>query len=304
VVSGPAKVSGNLLTFTGFGTIVVAANQPGNAIYNPAPAVTRQLFVLDNQVAVTITGVPNPVFLNDPITFAATVTSPSGTPTGSMLFLDGSTPLATVPLTGETASFTTATLTMGQHTITATYSGDAVFATTTSAPLTVLVEDFSLTISNPNVTISHGGTAVYNLTVTTVGGTFMASTIQFAVTGNPDHSLLAFNPPQVDTGSGTTNFTLTIQTPDYPVGPWAQVGGPRLTLACLFVGALFGLGRKRRRLAWRSSPITILLLALGLSIAATTLSGCGGWGAQPYSMTVTASSGALSHSVGAHLVSQ
>jgi hypothetical protein len=170
--------------------------------------------------------------------------------------------------------------------------------------LSVLVEDFSLTISNPNVMINHGGTAVYNLTVTPVGGASMAAAIQFAVTGNPDHSPLSFNPAQVNTGSGTTNFTLTIQTPDYPVGPWAQVSGPKLTLACLFLGALFGLGRKRRCFASRSSRIAVLLFGLGLSIAVTTLSGCGGWGAQPYSMNVTASSGALSHSVGAHLVSQ
>jgi hypothetical protein len=301
VVSGPATVSGNQLTFTGFGTIVVAANQAGNAIYDPAPQVTRQLFVLNNTVTVTLTGAPNPVFLKNPITFTASVASPSGTPTGSITFMDGTTPLATVPLSGLTASFTTATLTIGQHTITAIYSGDAVYLPATSAPLLVLVEDFSLTISNPNVTISHGGTAVYNLTVTTVGGTYMASTIQFAVAGNPDHSPFAFNPPLVATGSGTTNFTLTIQTPDYPVGPWAQVAGPRITLACLLLGALFGIARNRRRFV---SRLAILLLAIGLSVGVTTLSGCGGWGAQPYSMTVTASSGALSHSVGAHLVSQ
>jgi len=302
VVSGPGTIAGNLLTFTGYGLIVVAADQSGNAIYNPAPEVTRQLVVLDNRVTVTLTGVPNPVFLKDPITFTVTVTSPAGTPTGSILFLDGSAPLVTVPLNGTTAGFTTSTLTLGLHNITAIYSGDAVFATITSAPLSVLVEDFSLTISNPEVTIDHGGTAVYNLTVTTVGGTFMASTIQFAVTGNPDHSPLAFNPPQVATGSGTTNVTLTIQTPDYPVGPWAQVSGRRFTLAFLSLGALFGLGRRRRS---RLSRIATLLLAIGLSLAATTLSGCGsGWGAQPYSMTVTASSGVLSHSVSAHLVSQ
>jgi hypothetical protein len=305
VVSGPATVSGNLLSFTGYGPVVVAADQPGNAIYNPAPEVTRQLVVLDNRLTVTLTGVPNPVFLGNPITFTATVASPAGTPTGSILFLDGSTPLTTLPLGGGSVSFTTSTLSLGLHSITAVYSGDAVFAPITSAPLSVLVEDFSLTISNPNVTISHGGTAVYNLAVTTVGGTFMASAIQFAVTGNPDNSPLAFNPPQIATGSGTTNVTLTIQTPDYPVGPWAQVSGQKFTLAFLSLGTLFGLGRRRRLFGLRSSRIAMLLFALGLSAATITLSGCGsGWGAQPYSMTVTASSGALSHSVAAHLVSQ
>jgi pimeloyl-ACP methyl ester carboxylesterase len=36
VLSGPATVSGNVLTFTGAGTVVVAADQPGNALYAPA----------------------------------------------------------------------------------------------------------------------------------------------------------------------------------------------------------------------------------------------------------------------------
>jgi hypothetical protein len=311
VVSGPGTVSGNLLTFTGYGLIVVAADQAGNAIYYPAPEVTQQVVVLDNRITITLTGTPNPVFLNNPITFTTTLTSPAGMPTGTIMLMNGGIPLATLPLSGGAVSFTTSTLTLGLHTITAIYSGDAIFAPITSAPLNVLVEDFSLTISNPNVTIPHGGTAVYNLTVTTVGGTYMAATIQFAIAGNPDHSPLAFSPPLVATGSGTTNLTLTIQTPDYPVGPWtqAQVSGHRFgqkfTLAFLSLGVLFGLGRRRRLLGLRSSRLAALLLALALSTAATTLIGCGGgWPPQPYSMTVTASSGALSHSKNAHLISQ
>jgi hypothetical protein len=311
VVSGPGTVSGNQLSFTGYGLIVIAADQAGNAIYDAAPEVTRQVVVLDNRIAITLTGTPDPVFLNNPITFTSTLTSPAGVPTGTITLMDGSVPLITLPLSGGAVSFTTSTLTLGLHTITAVYSGDAIFAPITSAPLNVLVEDFSLTISNPNVTIPHGGTVVYNLTVTTVGGTYMAANIQFAIAGNPDHSPVTFSPPLVATGSGTTNLTLTIQTPDYPVGPFTQATvsghryGQRLSLAFLALGALFGLGRRRRLFGLRSSRLAILLLALGLTAAASTLSGCGGgWGPQPYSMTVTASSGALSHSVAAHLISQ
>src|SRR5262249_24558457 len=38
VVSGPATVSGNVLTITGVGTIVVKATQAGGSNYNPAEA--------------------------------------------------------------------------------------------------------------------------------------------------------------------------------------------------------------------------------------------------------------------------
>jgi hypothetical protein len=41
VVSGPAAVSGNAVTLTGFGFVVIRASQPGNANYQPAPDVDR-----------------------------------------------------------------------------------------------------------------------------------------------------------------------------------------------------------------------------------------------------------------------
>ena len=45
VVSGPGTVSGSTLTITGTGTIVIAANQPGNANYSPAAQVTQSVVV-------------------------------------------------------------------------------------------------------------------------------------------------------------------------------------------------------------------------------------------------------------------
>ena len=132
-----------------------------------------------------------------------------------------------------------------------------------------------------------------------------ASPITFTVTGNPDHSPLTFSPPQVATASGTTIIAMTIQTPDYPVGPFASLSRRRGTLAFLSLGVFLGLARRRRLFASRSGFLATLLLAVGMSVAVTSISGCSdGWGAQPYSMTVTATSGALSHSAAAHLVSQ
>src|SRR5439155_10218408 len=53
LVSGPATLSGNVLTITGVGTVVVKAGQIGNADYNPAPDVTRSFTVQ----GVTVCGV-------------------------------------------------------------------------------------------------------------------------------------------------------------------------------------------------------------------------------------------------------
>jgi hypothetical protein len=71
------------------------------------------------------------------VTFTATVhPATSGTPTGTITFKDGAAALGTVALTGNTASFTRATLAAQSHAITATYSGDAHFAASNSPILT------------------------------------------------------------------------------------------------------------------------------------------------------------------------
>ncbi len=45
VTSGPATISGDLLSFTGSGTVEVEASQAGNEDYNPAPVVTQTITV-------------------------------------------------------------------------------------------------------------------------------------------------------------------------------------------------------------------------------------------------------------------
>jgi len=52
LVSGPATLKGNTLTITGAGSVVVAANQPGNATYSAAAQVTRTITV--NKAGLTV----------------------------------------------------------------------------------------------------------------------------------------------------------------------------------------------------------------------------------------------------------
>ncbi len=76
------------------------------------------------------------------VTFTATVSSSNtgaGTPTGSVTFKDGSTTLATVALSGGKATYATALLSLGTHSITAVYGGSSVFTGNTSAVLSQTV---------------------------------------------------------------------------------------------------------------------------------------------------------------------
>lgn len=45
IVSGPASISGNTVTITGVGTVLVRASQSGNASFNPAPNVDQSFIV-------------------------------------------------------------------------------------------------------------------------------------------------------------------------------------------------------------------------------------------------------------------
>ena len=70
------------------------------------------------------------VHVHKPVTFTVTVTasvSGSGVPTGSVVFKDGPKGIGTVALSSGTAKLTTSSLTVGTHTITASYSGSPAF---------------------------------------------------------------------------------------------------------------------------------------------------------------------------------
>ncbi len=78
----------------------------------------------------------NPAVFGQSITFTATVTATapgSGIPTGTVTFMDGSTTLGTGTLDGSgQTTLSTSALTVGSHSITVVYGGDANFATSTS----------------------------------------------------------------------------------------------------------------------------------------------------------------------------
>jgi hypothetical protein len=114
-------------------TSAVTSNEASNG--NTA---TATLTVGQSTTSVTLTSSQNPSNFGQAVTFTATVTGSS--PTGTVTFKDGGTVLGTSTLNGSgQAFFTTSSLSVGSHTITAVYSGDANNAASTSAVLTQLV---------------------------------------------------------------------------------------------------------------------------------------------------------------------
>jgi hypothetical protein len=107
--------------------------------------------------SIVLTSSPTTSFVNQSVTFTATINTISGAtaPSGTMTFTDGATTLCTVTLTatGIVPACPYAFLSPGTHTIIATYSGDANFKPGTSSPLTQGVSAAATTtslVSSPN----------------------------------------------------------------------------------------------------------------------------------------------------------
>ncbi|MFC3803325.1 S-layer homology domain-containing protein [Cohnella sp. GCM10012308] len=67
------------------------------------------------------------------VTLTATVTGDLETPTGTVQFMNGTTVLGSASLTGGTATYTTASLALGAHTLSVSYPGDSHYAAANSS---------------------------------------------------------------------------------------------------------------------------------------------------------------------------
>jgi hypothetical protein len=154
------------------GAHTVRAEYVGNFNFDGSGASTEQTIA---QIG-TVTGLEssaNPSTFGEPVTLTAVVTPPAGStgsPTGSVVFTEGATVLGSATVSTvdgrRQASLTVSGLGTGSHTVRAAYSGDAVFAASTSA-------DFVQQVGRAASTIVAGAPDVpgsITATLTGVGG--------------------------------------------------------------------------------------------------------------------------------------
>jgi Bacterial Ig-like domain (group 3) len=162
------------------------------------------------QIATTTTlaSSANPSRVNAPVTFTATVTPASGSAaaTGNVTFADGSTTLATVALSAGVATFTTSTLGLGPHTITATYGGDTEHSGSSATLTQTIRRATSTTTLASSENPSLAGHAV-TLTATVTGETGSA-----APTGSVTFTEGATTLATVALSSGGAAFTTSTLT--------------------------------------------------------------------------------------------
>jgi len=244
------------------------------------------------------------------VTFTATLNggAASKVPTGTVTFLEGTTNLGSGPLdnTGK-ATFQTSALALGTHNVTAFYAGDNYFLSSTSPAAAVNVGDYTLSVENATATVTAGTSATYTFTVTPQGG--FASPVGFACSGLPLRSSCKFVPPTVTPSGNAVTSTLTITTTARPLKtamlsvPSAGAGSVFAALTGFgFLGMVIVGGATCKKRLRRYS--LMLLIMLGL---VATIVGCGstpatGTPAGTTIVTVTTTSGPLTHPISITLV--
>jgi len=301
-VAGIATFDLSSTVLSAAGTYSIAVTSPGltGAIASlivtaPVPTATT-----------TVLSAPTTSLVETTVTISAAVTGVAGTPTptGQVSFLDGSTVLGSGTLSSsDVATFTTTSLTVGLHSLTANYAGDANNAPSQIVTLTVMgAPDFSIALTPANVKAAIGSSAASSVSITPLNG--FASAVTFSCSGLPSFASCTFNPnaltPSGSVATSTVTIATNVQTAGIRFG--ARPGDNRRQLAstsslAILLLPLLGFRRKREtsRLRVFGSIVVALLLFQGIF-------GCSGSSSSskaprgPYSVSITATSGSLRHS--------
>jgi hypothetical protein len=319
--AGGTQISVGATLSVGVTTIcAVWAPSSSYALDYNSSSTCQSFTVINTQPTTTIViANTNPVFSTNSVTFTATVTPTSGSivPTGTVTFLCGSSPIGTGALSpsgsgaSATAKLTTTSLAMGSQLITASYPGDSNNQASQTAPLTEVVEDFSVasTGSSSN-TVEPGLAASFTFTVGPVSpATTFPAAITLTASGLPKGATATFSPTSIASGAGSTTVTLTVITPITTLSRnQSPVQGARWPLVAVALLLLPLAGRFRRTGRRLSRMLSLMLLVAAGLTAAGALNGCGGvstgyFGQAPVtsSITVTGTSGSLNHTASVSL---
>jgi hypothetical protein len=150
------------------GSDTITATYASDSLFAASNGSTVQTVQSTFTTATTVSSSANPSVFSQSVTFTASVSSSGGTPTGTVTFKDGTTTLGTSTLNGSgQATFTTSTLSVASHSITAAFNGSGSFSPSTSSALTQTVNKDATTSSvasslNPS---NHNQSVTFTATV-------------------------------------------------------------------------------------------------------------------------------------------
>ena len=173
IASGSASLATSTLAV---GAHSLTAVYSGDANYLTSTSAALAQAVNKAPSRVVLTSSANPSNFGQPVTFTAALSPASAT--GTVQFLDGTTLLGTAPIPSGSATLMVSNLAVGAHSITAVYSGDANYLTSTSAVLAQTVNKAASSVAltssaNPS---AFGQSVIFTATVSPASAT---GTVQF-----------------------------------------------------------------------------------------------------------------------------
>ncbi len=216
LMSGVATCTTGSLTA---GTHPITAVYSGDTNYAGGTSITVTQTVNQAGTSTSVTSTsPNPSTAGQSVIFTATVSvsSPgSGTPTGTVAFKDNGTDITgctSQSLTSGQATCATSTLTAGDHTIIAVYSGDTNFTTSTSPGYLqhVVVIATKFVVSGYPTTTVAGDSHTVTVTATDNSGTTATGYTGTVTVTTSDSQAVIQAAHTLTNGTGT--FTATFKT--------------------------------------------------------------------------------------------
>jgi hypothetical protein len=218
----------------------------------------------------------------DSINFTATYSGLSFgiAPTGTVIFLNGSTSLGTGTVAPDTdgsgnyvATLTATSLPTNGATISAQYSGDVHYAAaTTTITFQQLAPSYTVSAKPTSLTVKQGSSGSITFTVTPQNGFNQAVTFSCDNATLPKGVTCSFNPASVTPNGTAVTTTLTVATTGAsiasldrhakPLFGWLPRSGATMALVLLVIPGI-------RRRGWLSGMALLLFCVSGMT-------GCGG----------------------------
>ena len=271
----------------------IATINPGTLVVSPAMTVTA-----------VATSAPT-ASAGTNVTFTANVTGNPVTAVGTVTFFDGTVMIGSSTLNGSgVAQFSTATLSVGTHSIAAAFQANTNFTTSSASVPQIITQAtgaFTVSATPPAPFIKGAGTTTFQVTVTATGA--FAGPVALTCSGLPADATCAFANPTVTLtagGSITTAMTVTTTAADAKLlVPSGLPGGPAdiapLTVATIFPVELTGLGvlfagiRRRKTLGTQKMRL-LLLIVCTLGILGLAGCGCPSTTFRTYTINITGTS--------------
>jgi hypothetical protein len=285
----------------GIGNYSITASYGGSADDAASTSAPVLVNVISSPTTTTLTASLNPAPFGGAVTILATVASSTGNPAGSVSFYDGSALLTTATLTSGMASYSTRSLSVGSHNLTASYAGAPGFNSSKSNVVVEVISpaDFSIAASPSEQTVYTGEAASYSVMIKP--GVGFSLPVALSCTQLPANTTCAFSPATVSSGSGSSK--LTVQTT--PPQPGAASASLRVKTGFTLLAGFMILFIPRRLRRHRNSWLMFFAILASLVMGAA-ISGCGAPGSlaggtpvgtQVVAITATATNGAqsLSH---------